>query len=541
MEQIDEKKDLCKGKKQLIVMGNGFDLLCGLKTTYDCFFDKVFGLSVITNIWLKYLRKVKHEELGTYEWVLNSKVRPEFKKYIVSYVKNNIGKIDNLNQLIINARREFIIEMDEKYLKKLKGKISDKQYTNYSDELDKLDFEILNPWLVVALGAFIYIDHKSSIKWCDVETIIYKVVTWVLKEHDDCVSKVAPKRSKKPNVYVSVEHNLAEKTLDEGFARLFEDCLFSGNNSLGQQELSQQKFRQIIENCFYKDDKSIDEKAIEMLNALVDFEHHFSDFINGQTGTKNISDETDQKSKYYCKARELIEKIVYPDLPEKNFYKNTETNIDVLNFNYSLDERFENYLVDNFDPRANLKINSWSNIHGVACYDVDSAKKEINDRNDIQGTSHFIDLPAPIFGIDNHDILDSDKDGNMDFDDPRSIFTKSFRLMDNHINSIRNNTFQKDIDVITFIGHSLSHADYSYFESIFDQYDIFHSDVKLEFYYYKGNSEEEARKNEREVMRKVVNLLTSYGLTLRNEHGENIINKMMLEQRLTIIRSLEEE
>lgn len=205
MEQIDEEKDLCKGKKQLIVMGNGFDLLCGLKTTYDCFFDKVFGLSVITNIRLKYLCKVKHEELGTDEWLLNSEVRPEFKKHIVSYIKNNIGKIDNLNQLIINDRREFIIEMDEKYLKKLKGKISDKQYKNYSDELGKLDSEILNPWLIVALGAFIYIDHKSSIKWCDVETMIYKVVTWVLKEHNACISKVAPKRSKKPNVYVSVK------------------------------------------------------------------------------------------------------------------------------------------------------------------------------------------------------------------------------------------------------------------------------------------------------------------------------------------------
>lgn len=66
--------------------------------------------------------------------------------------------------------------------------------------------------------------------------------------------------------------------------------------------------------------------------------------------------------------------------------------------------------------------------------------------------------------------------------------------------------------------------------------------MKLEFYYYKGNSEEEARKNEREVMRKKGSKsFNQYGLTLRNEHGENIINKMMLEQRLTIIRSPEEE
>ncbi|QNQ82758.1 hypothetical protein [Lactobacillus sp. PV012] len=59
--------------------------------------------------------------------------------------------------------------------------------------------------------------------------------------------------------------------------------------------------------------------------------------------------------------------------------------------------------------------------------------------------------------------------------------------MDKHGNSIRNNIFQDKVNVITFIGHSLNQADYSYFESRFDQYDIFHSNVKVEFYYYPGN------------------------------------------------------
>ena len=50
-------------------------------------------------------------------------------------------------------------------------------------------------------------------------------------------------------------------------------------------------------------------------------------------------------------------------------------------------------------------------------------------------------------------------------DDPRIIFTKPFRLMDNHVNIIRSKKFQDDINVITFYGHSLASADYSYFES----------------------------------------------------------------------------
>ena len=508
------------------------------------FFDKAFGLSVITNVWLEYLRKVKPEKLGTHEWLLNKQVKPKFKKYIVLYIENNIDKIDNLKQLIINARRGFIIKANDKYLKKLKEKISEEQYKNYSDEFEKLDSELVNPWLIIALGAFIYIDNKSPIKWCDVETIIYKVVTWVLKEHDDCLAKVAPKKSKRPNVCISVENDLAERTLDDGFAELFEDCLFSGENSLGQQELSQQRFRKVIEESFCENDKSIDERAIAILDALVDFEHQFSKFINEQTGTTIINSEVNRKEKYYCKARDLIKKLIYPDLPERCFSKSAETIIDVLNFNYSLDGRFETNLIDHFDPRVHLKVNSWSNIHGVACYNVDTAKKEINSQNDIIGNSLFIALPAPIFGIDNHEILNSDENGKMDFNDPRSIFTKSFRLMDNHVNSIRNNTFQDNVDVITFIGHSLSQADYSYFESIFDQYDIFHSNVKLEFYYYEGdmsraNTDLEKRsiskRSERQTMKDVVKLLTSYGATLNNEHGENIVNKLMLEQRLSVL------
>lgn len=35
-------------------------------------------------------------------------------------------------------------------------------------------------------------------------------------------------------------------------------------------------------------------------------------------------------------------------------------------------------------------------------------------------------------------------------------------------------------------------------------------------------------------MSNIFKLLNSYGSTLANEHGENIINKLMLEQRLEI-------
>ena len=271
---------------------------------------------------------------------------------------------------------------------------------------------------------------------------------------------------------------------------------------------------------------------VDILKDLNIFEYEFATYINRQTGTEE--DNKTRKKNYWLNSAHLIDKIAATN---NRKIADKKVNIDVLNFNYSLDERAVPYIKNHVDDSRLFNIHSWTNIHGIAAYKDHDAIKKINNLHKESNEQNYFKLPAPIFGIDNHDILRKNKNT----DDPRIIFTKSFRLMDNHVNVIRSKKFQDNIDVITFYGQSLANADYSYFESIFDQYDIFHSDVKLEFYYYKGNSEEEARKNEREVMRKVVNLLTSYGLTLRNEHGENIINKMMLEQRLSIIRSPEEE
>lgn len=39
----------------------------------------------------------------------------------------------------------------------------------------------------------------------------------------------------------------------------------------------------------------------------------------------------------------------------------------------------------------------------------------------------------------------------------------------NNINSIRVQPLPDDLDNIVFLGHSLGHADYSYFESLFDR------------------------------------------------------------------------
>lgn len=273
-----------------------------------------------------------------------------------------------------------------------------------------------------------------------------------------------------------------------------------------------------MKDCF---NANKNEVALSMLNYLRIFENNFADYIN------KIKEES--QSFYYLNSFELLIKLMHV---QKNNI------LDVLSFNYSLDKScldgLRGYFDDRFDNQNKLTINSWSNIHGIAAYKDNTTKSYILAQS-IKTVGKDIQLPAPIFGIDNHDILNPDENGNINFNDPRSIFTKSFRLLDNHVNNIRTHTFQDNVDVITFFGHSLSQADYSYFESIFDQYDVYHSNVKLEFYYYPANDDITAKNNERKTMRNVVNLLTSYGATLKNEHGENIVNKLILEQRLNVL------
>jgi len=80
---------------------------------------------------------------------------------------------------------------------------------------------------------------------------------------------------------------------------------------------------------------------------------------------------------------------------------------------------------------------------------------------------------------------------------------------------------------IKFYGHSLNEADYSYFQSIFDYYNLYGNDrVALVFYYSKGYEQTDS----------IYRLINSYGNTLTNkEQGKNLIHKLLLENRLKIV------
>ena len=149
----------------------------------------------------------------------------------------------------------------------------------------------------------------------------------------------------------------------------------------------------------------------------------------------------------------------------------------------------------------------YSNVHGKLC----------NEHCSKKCTSSNI-----IFGIDDTLIKSHDEYSQL------RMFSKTYRKMLNTSAPISILPPNNGVPIeIKFYGHSLSEADYSYFQSIFDFYNIYsNNNVNLIFYYSKGFEQND----------EIYRLINSYGKTLMNqEQGKNLIHKLLLENRLNIV------
>ncbi|GAP00350.1 AbiH family protein [Fructobacillus ficulneus] len=219
-----------------------------------------------------------------------------------------------------------------------------------------------------------------------------------------------------------------------------------------------------------------------LLNDLRKLESDFSKYLKNQI-TNN--------SKYYFRSRMLLEQL------SEN--ANIE-DISVLSFNYT-------------NPFKKNNLTNYRLIHGNL------------DEHNI------------IFGIDKSSLHEhyTDNTSKILF----QSFSKQSRVLKNSFSStqLKKNHWRlnpKNLKQIIFYGHSLSEADYSYFQALFDSIDLYHSDTELIFYYSIYN-----RKiaNEIESSYKIAIelLLTKYGESFDNKtHGRNLVQKLLLENRLII-------
>lgn len=203
---------------------------------------------------------------------------------------------------------------------------------------------------------------------------------------------------------------------------------------------------------------------------------------------------------------DVIDKTININDKNKSIYrdnlfavtKKLNTDIYILNFNYTdfsgeQSKSKENIRIRRIDNNTRIKQN---NVHGTYYSKI-------------------------IFGIDQTNI------DNENF----FQFTKTYRKMelDNEIPAVKlPNSATEIVDEIIFFGHSLSEADYSYFHSVFDYYDIYGSNIKLSFKYSTGRS-----KNE--YVKKIMKLLKFYGEKMFDKsRGDNLVHKLILENRLYI-------
>lgn len=60
---------------------------------------------------------------------------------------------------------------------------------------------------------------------------------------------------------------------------------------------------------------------------------------------------------------------------------------------------------------------------------------------------------------------------------------------------------------------------------------------KIEYYYYPGKNDQKKLITRQQAITRLYNLLTDYGNSLSEMHGYNIVNKLNLENRLSVIPS----
>jgi len=235
----------------------------------------------------------------------------------------------------------------------------------------------------------------------------------------------------------------------------------------------------------------------ELIKALYtdlkDFEFEFVNFLETEVSrNKEYPDNSNQLMSELL-VRNFVQRESFANLDNyynrrNKFIKDEEVKTQILSFNYTHGINVETFV------RAEV----FNNVHG-----------NIDDKN-------------IIFGIDGHGILNKYL---------LLPFTKTYRIM---MNKMKRFKLDGDLQYIKFFGHGLAEADYSYFQTIFDDVDLYNGNTELIFYF---NVYDESRR--KEIIEKqhlrIVKLIQKYGETLDNkDHGKNMMHKLLLEGRIQV-------
>lgn len=361
-------------------------------------------------------------------------------------------------------------------------------------------------------------NQRSDYKWCDIETII-KDTLWLIYFGS-------------PDSSTNINHGIWKKALD--CVNLRRDIRVEACSTKDPVEqflfvfCGTYFYRLVAEQQNILPDQEALQRLLDvLLQELHNFEGRFCKYLKENLVKPNDGTEFNQEyvvnsinllaqitgfTKHECRS---IKEIVRPQTQWVTEYQSesvtthTTKAVDVLAEAFS-QLQYSYILSFNYTAFFEiLKVESpchFNNVHGKLCNE--ECTENCNSSN-------------IIFGIEDSLIQSKGECNDL------RLFSKTYRKMfDASVPTsiLPPNDFPVEIRLY---GHSLSKADYSYFQSIFDYYNLYgNNKVSLIFHYSEGYEQTD----------EIYNLLNSYGTTLANkDQGKNLIHKLLLENRLKIV------
>ena len=568
--------------ENLLIIGNGFDLYMGFASSYDDYFknhknkydnfpykliDKRNKIQTIIKEFsdLEYsessnkeqhikqiLQKLNDEEIinqnlflvyllfcdDSTEGISWTAIEKRILSYVIE-VSELINELENEQIDFNDLQKKVIMSLNE--LPKNKDNNSKNKITiNNKDDITQIEKNIKEFYNSYKINISTQITSSKELKRYFFKELLkkYFIISNFLK-----TNKIFEKYQK----FVDNENSKLEDENKEVYEEL-ENFNFKSREELKKYFGENLTDEQIIEEYykktweFYLKLKKISSEILDFPNNLESYykinllselnktEKDFGKYLEKQQ--KKGIDKIIGNLNYYISTKYHNDKIAPPlKIPkikiDENDFKKTKENFEeeyqkifklfndkntytVLNFNYT------DYL-SNKTIKELLNIKNVLNIHG--------------------------NFQEPIFGIDNKsfDIIPIFSDTEYIYEDEIKNkehiknFVKAARVLHHGILKKFKLPAIDKLKSIYFFGHSLSEADYSYFQAIFDLYNIYSSEINLIFLYSDFKPTQRAEQNFA-----VMKLLEEYGKSMDNkDKGKNLYYKLLIENRIKLL-SLEQ-
>ncbi|MGI1819860.1 AbiH family protein [Lactobacillus johnsonii] len=431
-----------ENKKQLIILGNGFDLACGLKSSYKNFFEQRF-------------EKVKPEKIV---------------KTIQKHKPNNNGSALNLDAYGL-CNQELNTFNTKYYHEPIKFKHSTIEFsykiTKYTHTVNYFD--------LLFMATKIYMDSDNSWLWSNIEQILQEMLQIVYEEV-------------KEKTFNDEEELNKAKELENKY---FNNYDFKSNDD----KLNLIKFILHIFNKTTEEDKED-----QIKKALKQYEETFGHFITNQIKfndkyldnvSKKLTQLTEKETyilNFNYSATSLLDEQIRKNIYPSNSVKEW-VNIHGLS---RWKGKNRTKIIHDYIHNNNLKVPR--PIFGISKYDENNSRL-LDDGNSLY---KFTKTKRREEAFENLGFNPQEEDTKI------IDFSSKKKKKEKKVQKETHFTVPSDINLITIFGHSLGMTDYDYFNDIFHKLNLKGKKVKLEVYYH-GNNLPSLKKSLKRILKEYSN------------------------------------